>query len=231
MSRRLSAVALLVCCIASITASAQNQGQSPTRIQAIVLDITIVEMTGAQPDALDRIEKNRDQLNRLISDGKAKVFASLQVRTRTGEGFSARVGQRVPIQTGTLPTFRPTDRARSDAREPIQPPNVSVGVPQIVYEDTGLIVEGGSIATNDGLLEVRVKVEMTGLDRSTGNLTPTFTQRTFTDVVRMRESETAMLMALSQADPPSLSDIASGAGTSTLSRGSFLVLLTTKPIQ
>jgi len=93
MSRRLSAVVLSVCFIVSITASAQSQGQSATATHGIVLEINIVETTGAQRNEIEKMETGRDQMNRLIAEGKARLFASLQIRTRTGESFSARVGQ------------------------------------------------------------------------------------------------------------------------------------------
>lgn len=231
MIRRLLGVVLSVCCLVSITASAQSPGQSATKIQNIVIEISIVEMKGTQSDVLEKLEKTRDQLARLVNEGQAKLIASLHVRTRPGESFSARSGQRVPIQTGTLPVFRPNDRTRSDAREPIQSQTTAVGVPQIAYENTGLIVEGSLMVASDGLLDVRLKLEMSGVDRSTGSLTPTFTQRTLTDVVRMRESETAVLMGLTQHERPSLSDIASGPRATNLSHSSFVVLLTTKPVR
>ena len=230
MRRHLSAVVLSVCCIVSITASVQGQGQSATGAQGIVLDISIVETTGVQVYEIEKIKGAKDEINRLIADGKARLIASLQVRTRTGENFSARVGQRIPIQTATLPALRTNERNSRDAREPLQSQS-SIGVPQIEYENTGLVVEGIAIAAGDGLLDIRLKIEVTGLDQSTGNLTPTFTQRSFTDVVRMKESETAMLMGFVQPTGRSLSldQIASGA-TNRAARG-LVVLLTTKPVQ
>lgn len=195
MSRRFSACALSVCCLVSITASAQRRGQSATRSQGIMLDISIVETNGVQHNEIEKAETRRDQLNRLIADGRARVIASLQVRTRTGERFSARVGERIP-------------------------------------QNTGLAVEGISTAAGDGLLDIRLKIEMTGPDRSTGSLTSTFTQRTFTDVVRMKKSETAMLMGFIQPEKNrklSLEEIASGTTNST--GAGFMVLLTTKPVQ
>jgi len=229
MSRRLSAVALSVCCIVSIEASAQSQGQSATRTQGIVLEISIVETTGAQVIEIEKA--GRDQLNRLIDDGSARLVARIQVRTRTGESFSARVGERVPIQTATLPAIRTTDRTSRDTREPLQSQAASVAVPQIAYENTGLIVEGISTAAGDGLLDIRLKIEMTGVDRSTGSLTPTFTQRTFTDVVRMKESETVMLMGFIQPAGRKLSLEQIASGTPNPAGGGFVVLLTTKPVQ
>ena len=227
MSRRLTAVVLSVCGILSITSSTRSQTRSATRIKGIVLEMSIIEMTGAPSDAIENMEKTKAQLGRLVSEGKARLVTNLQVRTRPGESFNARIGQRVPVQTGTLAAFQANDRIP----EPGQPQRASLAVPQIAYENTGLIVEGSLSATGDGLLDIRFNLEVTGLDRSTGSLTPTFTQRTLTDVVRMKISDTAVLMGLTQPGPPSLSDIASGKDTTTLSRGSFIVLLTTKPVQ
>lgn len=231
MSRRLSAVVLSVCFIVSITASAQSQGQSATTTRGIVLEINIVETSGAQRNEIEKMETSRDQINRLIADGKARLFASLQVRTRTGESFSARVGQRVPIQTATPPALRITDRNPRDAREPLQPQAASVAVSQIAYENTGVIVEGVATAAGDGHIEIRLKIEMTSVDHPTASLTPTFTQRTLTDVVRMKESETALLMGFIQPQGRSLSleQIASGATNPT--RAGLVVLLTTKSVQ
>jgi len=227
MSRRLRAVVLSVCAIVSIAPSTRGQRRPATRIQGIVLEMSIIEMTGAPADAIENMEKTKDQLGRLVNEGKARLITNLQVRTRPGGSFTARIGQRVPIQTGTLPVFQANDRIQ----EPAQRQTASLAVPQIAYENTGLIVEGSLTATGDGLVDIRLNLEVTGLDRSTGSLTPTFTQRTLTDVVRMKISETAVLMGLTQPGPPSLSDIASGTGATTLSRGSFIVLLTTKPVQ
>lgn len=227
MSRRLTAVVLSVCAIVSIAPSTKSQARSATRIKGIVLEISIIEMTGAPAEAIENMEKTKDQLGRLVNEGKARLVTNLQVRTRPGESFNARIGQRVPVQTGTLAAFQANDRIR----EPAQPQRASLAVPQIAYENTGLILEGSLSAASDGLVDIRFNLEVTGLDRSTGSLTPTFTQRTLTDAVRMKISDTAVLMGLTQPEPPTLTDIASGTGATRLSRGSFMVLLTTKPVQ
>ena len=72
---------------------------------------------------------------------------------------------------------------------------------------------------------------MTGLDRSTGSLTPTFTLKSLAGVVRMKINETAVLMGLTEPERPSLSDISSGTDATRLIGGSFIVLLTTKPVR
>jgi len=232
MSRRLWAVVLSICGLVSVTASVQGQGQSSTGTRGIVLEISIVETDGAEVDRIATTKAGKEELNRLIADGKARLTASLQVRTRTGENFSAKVGQRIPIQTATMPVLRSNVENSRDQREPLQSQGVSIALPRIEYENTGLIVEGTAQAVGDGLLDIKIKIELTGVDQSTGRLTPTFTQRTFTDVVKMKESETVMLMGFVQPTGGrslTLEQIASGA--SKPATGAIVVLLTTKPVQ
>ena len=212
----------------SLTASAQDQRPQAPKPHGVVLEISNVETIGVQQNDLTRIGTSKDELNRMIADGKARFLGFLQVRTRTGETFSARLGERVPIQTATLPAFRPTERNSRESTEPLQS---QAGIPQVAYEHTGLSVEGASSAAGEDLIDIRLKIEMTGLDNSTGRLTPTFTHRTFTDVVRMKENETAILLGFVQ--PPgrnlSIEEIASGVSSPT--RGGFVVLLTTKLVR
>jgi hypothetical protein len=232
MSRRLSAVVLSICCLVSITASVEGQGQSSTGARGIVLEITIIETDGAKVNGIATTKAGKEEINRLIAEGNAKLVASLQVRTRTGENFSAKVGQRIPIQTATMPGLRPNVDNPRDPREPPQSQGVSIALPRIEYENTGLIVEGTAQPVGDGLLDIKIKIELTGVDLSTGRLTPTFTQRTFTDVVKMTENETAMLMGFVQPTGGrslTLDQIASGA--SKPATGAIVVLLTTKPVQ
>jgi type II secretory pathway component GspD/PulD (secretin) len=225
MKRRLLAAVAYLCCVASITISAQSQGAQPlARGQALVLEISLVEMVGAQPDAIERIGSSRDVLNRLMNEGKAKLTATLHVRTRTGENFKTRVGQRNPIQTASVPVFRPSDGARPGTRQ------LDSAFPQIEYENTGLSVEGSSNPAGDGALDVRLNIEMSGLDTSTGTLTPTFVTRSLTNSVRMRMGETTVAVGLIQQEPQPRPGPDRAAGPD-LYHGSFIVLLTVKPVQ
>ena len=72
---------------------------------------------------------------------------------------------------------------------------------------------------------------MTGLQKSTGALTPTFIQRTVNDVVRVREGETALLLGMVQNEAlwPSFAH-RSDAQPSDQSHGSFIVLLSARLI-
>jgi len=227
MGRRLLVVALVFYCLVSIHSSVQ--AQTVPKPRGIVFELNIIETTGDPQKEISSLEAGADALNRLIAEGKAKLVASLQVRTRVGESFSARLGERVPIQTATLPAIRTSDRTPRDSGGSIQ--SQTVGIPQIAYENTGLVLDGSSTGAGEGLLDIRLKVEMTGVDITSGRLTPTFTQRTFTDVVRMKESETAVLMGLVQPGGRQLSLEQIASGASRAARVGLLVMLTTKPVQ
>jgi hypothetical protein len=227
MGRRLLVVALVFYCLVSIHSSVQ--AQTVPKPRGIVFELNIIETTGDPQKEISSLEAGADALNRLIAEGKAKLVASLQVRTRVGESFSARLGERVPIQTATLPAIRTSDRTPRDSGGSIQ--SQTVGIPQIAYENTGLALDGSSNGAGEGLLDIRLKVEMTGVDITSGRLTPTFTQRTFTDVVRMKESETAVLMGLVQPGGRQLSLEQIASGASRAARVGLLVMLTTKPVQ
>lgn len=229
MSRRVFAIALFVS-LASVVASAQNQTQSGGKTQGILIDISVIEVTQVQPDELEKLAKNRDQMNRLASEGKARLVAGLQVRTKIGEEFTARSGQRVPIQTATLPVVGATDRSRTDSRGTGALQGQTFGISQIEYENVGLSVDGSLRAAVDGQIDIRLRVDITGVDR-TGSLTPSFTQRSFTDVARMKENETVMLISLTQ-DQPSVATSPNVSGAPPLASGSSLiVMLTTRPVQ
>ena len=225
MRRYLSPGVLSICCMVLIAASVRAQSQSGIGAKPIAIEILIIETDGARVNEISKMKSGRDEINRLIAEARARLVASLEVRTRTGENFTARAGQRVPIQTATLPALLPG----GSTSNPREPQTIAVAVPKIEYENTGLVVEGMAMQAGDGFLDIRVKIELTGIDLSTGRLTPGFTQRTFTDVVRMKESETAMLIGLVQPRPPSLDQIASGTNNPAVS--GMVVLLTTKPIQ
>ena len=200
-----------------------------------MLEINVVETSGFKPEEIDQIEK-RDQLNRLIAERKLRVIASLQMRTRVGESFNATAGQQIPIQTATLPLYRQTEGSPPDRRDsPLsrisQGQGMSAGIPQIEYRSPGLTVEGNSTKAPDNLLDLNLKVELSGVDRSTGNLTPSFTQVSCSGAIRMKESETAVLMNAIQQETRLKSIEEIGAGTENETRSRVMVIITTRPVR
>ncbi|HVG21420.1 MAG TPA: hypothetical protein VNI02_20430 [Blastocatellia bacterium] len=239
---KLYSIAVVSVCLLAASASAQEAKPVTRPVErTIVLDIGMVEVNLNRTEDLERIAKDKARLDSLIAEGKARPVASLQLRTRSGELATARIGQRVPIQTGALPAYvGPTERQRrTGGQQPGADSNdvvvantgafPGVGIPQIQYENTGLNIDASpSIVANDQV-EVRLKIEMTGLDKSTGNFTPTFIQRTVSDIVRVRQGETTLLMGLVQHEAlwPSTAQ-PSRPQPADQSRGSFVVLLTAR---
>jgi len=190
----------------------------------------VVETNGAKPEEIDKIEKDTELVIRLIAEQKLKVIASLQVLTRVGKSFTARTGQFIPIQTVALPVYTQTGATRDHQDAPRSQAfqgESSVSVPHIEYENPGLSVHGTSTRATNNLLDLNLKVELRGVDRSTGNFTPTFTQLSCAGSVRMKESETAVLMNAIQKGNRlrSLEEIAAGTGSESPSQ---MVIITTR---
>ncbi|HEX8091275.1 MAG TPA: hypothetical protein VF762_20635, partial [Blastocatellia bacterium] len=196
-----SIVAVLVCLLAASASAQEARPVTRTVERTIVLDISMVEVNLNRTEDLERIAKDKARLDSLIAEGKARPIASLQMRTRSGEMATARIGQRVPIQTGSLPTYgAPADRQRRTGGQQSGTDSNDVvvantgafpgGISQLQYENTGLNIDASPSIVAGDQIDVRLKIEMTGLDKSTGNFTPTFIQRTVSDIVRVRQGET-----------------------------------------
>ena len=215
--------AILVVSISALSTSAQGQANpASTQPHTILLDVGFMEVTFTKTEEFERISRDRDRLNAMIAEGKVRPVASLQLRTRSGEPGSARVGQRVPIQTSSLPARMVGNR--QDTTAAVE----TVAVPQISYENTGFNLDATPTLGSDDHIDIRLKIEMTGLDRNSGALNPTFVQRTFSDVVRVKRDEAVVLLGMIQHEPlwPSMAPGSSGSPSPT--RGSFIIVLAAK---
>ena len=231
MSRHLFAMILAVCFLVS-SAFAQARRQVASTNRGIVLEVNVVETSGSKPEEIDKIE-TRDQLSRLIAERKVRVIASLQIRTRVGDNFKSTAGQQVPIQTATLPLYRQAEGTipnRGDSSQVFQR-GAFVGVPQIEYRSPGLTMEGTLSKAADKFLDLNLKVALNGIDRTTGNLTPSFNELSCNGAIRMKESETVVLMNAIQQEtrPRSIEEIAAGTENETNRR--VMVLVTTRPVR
>ncbi|HEX8090981.1 MAG TPA: secretin N-terminal domain-containing protein, partial [Blastocatellia bacterium] len=140
--------------------------------------------------------------------GKAKLLASTQVHVLDDQDQSIRIGQRVPIQTASIPTFNSIDnstRNRGANQNGIDLNNqfaglngaFSQGIPQIQYENVGLNIDMKPNVFEDEV-QMKMKIESSSLDRSTGNFTPSFNQRTLSSMARVKDGQTAMIAGVSQ---------------------------------
>src|SRR5688572_13922964 len=104
--KKIYASVWIVVCLFAITASAQDSTSAPTQ-KNIAFEIKIVDTDARTLEAMEEIAKDQNRLNQMLSEGKAKLIASTKVYALFNERTFMRVGQRVPIQTATLPTFQP----------------------------------------------------------------------------------------------------------------------------
>ena len=231
MIRIYAALTLFVCLLAQTAAA-----QEPRPDRTVILDISIIEMTSARAEDIEAIAKDKQRLTSLISEGKARQVAGLQMRTRSGENAAAQIGQRVPIQTATLPAVgvasdRQRNRADQPGASPADPATAAiagVGIPQIQYENIGLNVQANPRIVLNDQIEVRLRIEQTGVERSTGTLTPTFIQRTLQDFSRVRSGETTMIFGVVQHQSSLPGTPQPAARSTELAGGSFIVLLTAR---
>ena len=134
------------------------------------------------------------------SKGKGKLLASTQIHVLDNEQNAVRIGQRVPIQTASLPTFYNNSPGGS-GNPPGQTTGVNnvfgTGIPQIQYENVGLNIDLTPNVYEDEV-QMKMKIETTSVDGSTGTLTPTFNQRTMTSIARVKDGQTTLIAGVSQ---------------------------------
>ena len=140
--------------------------------------------------------------------GKAKLLASTQIHVLDNEANTVRIGQRVPIQTASLPSYgTPSNQSLKQAanQSGVNPSDVNfglgnafgIGIPQIQYENVGLNLDITPNVYEDDV-QMKMKIETTSVDSSTGKFTPTFNQRTMSSVARVKDGQTTMVAGVSQ---------------------------------
>ena len=132
------------------------------------------------------------QLQALQSKNRTKLIASTQVHAFNGEESTARIGQRVPVQTAqTYPFGIQTGQPATGTNFP------TGGFPVINYEPTGLTLKfTPQVFPN---LDVQVKMSIESKDvLGASTLTPTFTERTITGTARVQNNRTMMLASVAQ---------------------------------
>ncbi len=129
---------------------------------------------------------------------RTKLLASTQVHAFNGEESTARIGQRVPVQTAQTFPFGTTNNTTPGTGGGV---NSGVGFgggfPVFNYEPTGLTLKfTPQVFPN---LDVQVKMSIESKDvLNPGSLTPTFTERTITGTARIQNNRTMMLASVAQ---------------------------------
>src|SRR5205807_9888538 len=119
------------------------------------------------------------------SRNNARLLASTQIHAFNNEESTARIGQRVPVQTASVYGYGASPTTTG------QTPGVSNGVfgsngyPVINYEPTGLTLSFTPIVFTN--LDVQVKMKINSKDvAGVSTLTPTFTEREITVSARVQ---------------------------------------------
>jgi general secretion pathway protein D len=130
----------------------------------------------------------------LQSKDRTKLIASTQVHAFNGEESTARIGQRVPVQTAQAYPFGVQTGTGGGTGVGSFPTG---GFPVINYEPTGLTLKfTPQVFPN---LDVQVKMSIESKDvLGAGTLTPTFTERTITGTARVQNNRTMMLASVAQ---------------------------------
>ncbi|HYO90848.1 MAG TPA: secretin N-terminal domain-containing protein, partial [Pyrinomonadaceae bacterium] len=137
-------------------------------------------------------------LQALQDKSRSRLLASTQVHAFNGEESSARIGQRVPVQTAQTYPFGNFNQTPGTGGGTGTTGGVfSGGFPVIQYEPTGLTLKfTPQVFPN---LDVQVKMSIESKDiLGAGSLTPTFTERTLTGTARIQNNRTMMLASIAQ---------------------------------
>src|SRR5262249_53851495 len=127
--------------------------------------------------------------------GRSKLLASTQVHVLDNEQHQVRIGQRVPVKVGSSIGLVNLGSQPANTGSNSSNTNNSSGfgtVDNIQYESVGLNIDVQPQVFDDEV-QVKLRVESSSVDRSTGALTPSFNQRTMQSVARMKDGQTTMI--------------------------------------
>src|ERR1700754_4401035 len=126
------------------------------------------------------------------SRNNTKLIASTQVHAFNGEESTARIGQRVPVQTAQAYPFG----VQTGTPVPGTGAFPSGGFPVINYEPTGLTLKFTPQVYPNLDVQVKMNIEQKAV-LGASTLTPTFTERTMSGTARIQNNRTMMLASIS----------------------------------
>jgi general secretion pathway protein D len=128
------------------------------------------------------------------SKNNTKLIASTQVHAFNNEESTARIGQRVPVQTAQAYPFGVQTGTGTGTGTNGFPTG---GFPVINYEPTGLTLKFTPQVFPNQDVQVKMSIESKDV-LGASTLTPTFTERTITGTARVQNNRTMMLASVSQ---------------------------------
>jgi len=133
----------------------------------------------------------------LQTKNRGKLVASTQVHAFNGEESSARIGQRVPVQTAQAYPFGIQTGTNNNSNNNNGFNFPTGGFPVINYEPTGLTLKFTPQVFPNQDVQVKMSIESKDV-LGAQSATPTFTERTITGTARVQNNRTMMLASVSQ---------------------------------
>lgn len=144
----------------------------------------------------------------LQSRGRSRLLYSSQVHALDGQQNQTKLGQSVPVRTGTNYGYGGATVVTGQgttAGQAGQPAGIggfgNTGLfDNIQYKDVGLVIDVTPTITNEGYVEIKMKLESSSVEESgeTANLTPTFSQRSLSTTARVLDGVTAVVGGVKQ---------------------------------
>jgi general secretion pathway protein D len=134
-------------------------------------------------------------LSLLQSKGSSKLLASTQIHALDGEQNQTVVGRSVPVRLGSsyLGGVAAGIATGTTATS-------GYTVDNIQYRDVGLVIDVTPTITNEGYVQVKMKLESSNVEASAADatLTPSFTKRSLATISRVQDGVTAVVASIKQ---------------------------------
>ena len=194
--------------LAGVTVAQEPPRASQPPARTMVIDLDVLDVNVDLRGEIERIVRDKRSLDRMIADGRVRPIAGIQVRARSGEQASARIGQRVPVHAPTTPQ----------------------GTQQIQYENTGLNVNIEARMVDSATITIKLGIDVTAVVRNENATAPTFVQRSVNDVVNVRPGEPVVLISVTQHEGLLPASPRSSSKPGELAGGNFVIVLTARPL-
>jgi general secretion pathway protein D len=137
-------------------------------------------------------------LSLLQSKGSSKLLASTQIHALDGEQNQTVVGRSVPVRLGSSYLGGYTGLATGTTTGATATSGYTVD--NIQYRDVGLVIDVTPTITNEGYVQVKMKLESSNVEASSADatLTPSFTKRSLTTISRVQDGVTAVVACVKQ---------------------------------
>ena len=155
-------------------------------------------------------------LSLLQSKGNTRLLNKIQVHALDGQSNNTKVGRSVPVSTGTnygLGGGGGIGTGGIGQQGGIGAGGIGAGalgasalggyggalVNNIQYKDVGLVIEAKPKITNEGYVEIQMKIETSNVEAAaSADLNPSFTQRSLSTTARIRDGVTSIVASINQ---------------------------------